>query len=50
MFTVYERFVQLIALVILVLLLFTYAPRIATTLSEKLVGTADVSRKMKVSL
>ena len=48
--TLREHFLQLIALVLLALVLFTYAPRIATALSEKLATVTGVSVKMKVRL
>jgi len=50
MSTIHEHFLQLIALVILVLLLFTYAPRIATALSEKLATATNAPVRAKVRL
>jgi hypothetical protein len=50
MLTLHEYFLQLIALVLLALLLFTYAPRIATALSEKLAPATNAPVKMKVRL
>jgi hypothetical protein len=45
-----EHFLQLIALVLLMLVLFTYAPRIAATLSEKLATATNAPTKLKVKL
>jgi len=48
MLTIYKYFLQLIALVILALVLFTYAPRIATALSEKLATATNAPGKVRL--
>jgi len=50
MLTLREHCLQLVALVILFLVLFTYAPRIAAALSEKLATAASAPTRVKVRL
>ena len=50
MLVIREYLIHLIALVLLALLLFTYAPRIATALSEKLATATSAPTRLKVKL
>lgn len=45
-----ERLIHLLILVALALVLFTYAPRIATALSEKLATATNTPANLKVKL
>ena len=50
MLVIREYLIHLIALVLLALLLFTYAPRIATALSEKLATATNAPVQAKARL
>ena len=48
--TLHERLIHLLILAALALILFTYAPRIATALSERLATATSAPVKVKVRL